>query len=156
MDDTSTPPRPADPDAASAALPATGPAVPSVQAVALKGLCPRCGAGTLFDGPIRFAPSCRACGLDIAGFDVGDGPAAFLTLILGALVVGLAIWLELALSPPHWVHLIWIPVTIGGVIGSLRLAKGALIALEYRNAAREWAAPPSAERAAIPQDDARS
>ncbi len=70
-------------------------------------------------------------------FNVGDGPAAFLTLILGSIVTGLAIWLELEVSPPWWVHLVWVPVTLGAVLGSLRLAKGALIALECRNAARE-------------------
>lgn len=142
MDDTSTPPggsRGTDPAAGVDGSAVKAATAPSPQNVALKGLCPRCGAATLFDGLIRFAPSCRACGLDFAAFNVGDGPAAFLTLILGALVTGLAIWLELAVSPPPWVHLIWIPVTIGGVIASLRLAKGALIALEYRNAAREGA-----------------
>jgi uncharacterized protein (DUF983 family) len=33
--------------------------------------------------------------------------------------------------------LIWIPVTAAGVIWSLRVAKAALLAAEYRNAARE-------------------
>ena len=71
-------------------------------------------------------------------FNVGDGPAAFLTLILGAIVVALAIALELTLHPPLWLHmLIWIPFTAAGVVLSLRAAKGALIAAEYRNAARE-------------------
>lgn len=111
---------------------------PSLADAALKGLCPRCGAPTLFDGLLRFAPRCRACGLDVAQFNVGDGPAAFLTLILGTIVVALAIWLELAVGPPLWVHmLVWIPVTAAGVVGSLRLAKAALLAAEYRNAARE-------------------
>ena len=104
----------------------------------LKGVCPRCGAPTLFAGPIRFADRCSACGLDFSSFNVGDGPAAFLTLILGTIVVILAITVELTLHPPLWLHmLIWIPVTLGGVVASLRLAKGWLIALEYRNAARE-------------------
>ena len=113
------------------------PAPPIVQ-VALKGLCPRCGAPTLFAGWARFADRCTACGLDIAQFNVGDGPAAFLTLILGAIVTALAIWLELAVGPPLWVHaLIWIPFTAAGVLWSLRLAKAALLAAEVRNAARE-------------------
>ncbi len=104
----------------------------------LKGLCPRCGAKALFATWIKFADRCRVCGLEIAGFNVGDGPAAFLTLILGAIVVTLAITLELSAEPPFWVHLIlWPPITAAGVILSLRLAKGWLIALEYRNAARE-------------------
>ena len=111
---------------------------PSILDAGLKGLCPRCGKPTLFAGWIRFADRCSACGLDFDEYNVGDGPAAFLTLILGTIVVALAIWLELTLHPPLWVHmLIWIPVTTLGVLGSLRLAKGALIAAEYRNAARE-------------------
>ena len=111
---------------------------PSILDVALKGICPRCAKPTLFRGMLKFADRCSACGLDFDKFNVGDGPAAFLTLILGTLVIGLVIWLQLALSPPWWVHLIvWPPVTIAMVIGSLRLAKGALIAAEYRNAARE-------------------
>ena len=102
------------------------------------GLCPQCGAKTLFSGWTSFAPNCRVCGLDLATFNVGDGPAAFLTLILGAVVVILAITLELTLGPPFWVHmLLWIPFTAIAVIGSLRLAKGALISLEYRHAAAE-------------------
>jgi len=104
----------------------------------LKGLCPRCAAKTLFAGWVKFADRCRACGLDYAAFNVGDGPAAFLTLILGAVVVIGAVTLELAVDPPFWVHLlIWPPVTLGGVVMSLRIAKGWLVALEYRNAARE-------------------
>jgi uncharacterized protein (DUF983 family) len=111
---------------------------PSLPQAALKGLCPRCGCPSLFAGWIEFADRCSICGLDLAQFNVGDGPAAFLTLILGTVVVALAIWLELAVGPPLWVHmLIWIPVTAAGVIGSLRIAKGALMAAEYRNAARE-------------------
>lgn len=111
---------------------------PRLLDAALKGLCPRCGARTLFAGFARFADQCPHCGLDFASFNVGDGPAAFLTLILGAIVVTLAIALELTVHPPLWLHmLIWIPFTAAGVMGSLRLAKGALMALEYRNAARE-------------------
>jgi len=111
---------------------------PTPLAAGLGGLCPRCGARTLFEGPIKFAPRCRACGLDFAVFNVGDGPAAFLILIIGAVVVGLALWLELAVSPPVWVHvLLWPIVTLALVVGSLRVGKGMLITLEYRNAARE-------------------
>lgn len=122
-----TPPRPA--------LPAS---TPTPIQVALGGLCPRCGAKTLFGGFATFAPKCSHCGLDFSSFNVGDGPAAFLTLILGAIVTAMAITLELTLHPPLWLHMmIWIPVTAAGVVVSLRAAKGALIAAEYRNAARE-------------------
>lgn len=111
---------------------------PAPLAAALRGVCPRCGAPGLFAGPVRFAPRCRACGLDYAGFNVGDGPAAFLIMIVGGLIVALAIITELSLHPPFWVHiLLWLPLTTAAVVGALRAAKGLLLALEYRNAARE-------------------
>ena len=104
----------------------------------LRGLCPRCSAPTLFAGTIKFADHCPACGLDYSSFNVGDGPVVFLTLGIGTLVTVLAVILELTVEPPFWVHaLIWIPVTLILVMGTLRFAKGLLLALEFRNAARE-------------------
>ena len=111
---------------------------PTPAAVAIKGLCPRCGAKTLFTGPIKFNDRCSACGLDFSGFNVGDGPAAFLTFLLGGLLVGLSLTLELTIEPPLWLlALILVPLGVATVIGSLRIAKGVLLALEYRNSARE-------------------
>lgn len=111
---------------------------PAPLQVGLQGLCPRCGARTLFEGVARFAPKCRACQLDYSAFNVGDGPAAFLALIVGGLVTALAIALELAAEPPFWVHvLLWLPLTAILVVGSLRIAKGMLLASEYRNSAGE-------------------
>ena len=111
---------------------------PSIAEVAVQGRCPRCGASTLFDGYSRFAPRCSACELDLTQFNVGDGPAAFLTLILGAIITACAVVVEVIFSPPFWVHiLLWLPITVIGVMTSLRVAKRALLAAEYRNAARE-------------------
>lgn len=106
--------------------------------VALKGLCPRCGAPKLFAGWVRFADTCPSCGLDLSAFNVGDGPAALLILILGAIIVGAALTLQVQASPPFWLQMvIWIPVTLAAVLGALRVSKAALLALEYRNKARE-------------------
>jgi len=111
---------------------------PGVTQAALLGLCPRCGAKTLFGSLVQFAPRCCACGLDLSIFNVGDGPAAFLTMIIGGLVVGLAVWLQLSVEPPWWVHaLLWIPLTVGGVIWGLRVSKAALLWSEFRQKAGE-------------------
>ena len=111
---------------------------PGLVPAALFGLCPRCGARCLFDGVAAFAPRCRVCGLDFAGFNVGDGPAAFLTLIIGALITGLALWLELSWHPPFWLHIVlWVPLTALAVVWGLRLGKGALLAAEYQRRAGE-------------------
>ena len=111
---------------------------PRTREAALHGLCPRCGARTLFDGWVKFAPHCRACGLDFSRFNVGDGPAAFLILIVGTVVVGLAAWLQVSVEPPWWVHvLLWLPLTVAGTLAGLRLAKAWLLASEYRRGAAE-------------------
>jgi len=111
---------------------------PGLVPAALFGLCPQCGARTLFDGPARFAARCRACGLDYGQFNVGDGPAAFLTMLIGALVVGLALWVEFAFSPPVWVHVVlWLPLISIATLGGLRVSKAALLAAEYARKARE-------------------
>lgn len=111
---------------------------PDTAQAALRGLCPRCGTHGLFRGVVSFSPSCRTCGLDYGQFNVGDGPAAFLIMIVGALVSTAAITLELNARPAFWVHiLVWVPVTTVLVIALLRLAKGLLLILEYKNQARE-------------------
>lgn len=111
---------------------------PALAQAALRGLCPACGSRTLFAGWIRFAARCRVCGLDFERFNVGDGPAAFLTLLVGGLVTVLAIWLQLSVEPPFWVHiLLWVPLTGVLVLAGLRVTKAALLVLEYNRKAGE-------------------
>ena len=106
-------------------------------AAALRGSCPRCGEQTLFAGPVAFAGRCRNCGLDFAAFNVGDGPAAFLILLVGAILTAAAIAVELAYSAPWWVHLVWIPLGAALTVGGLRLAKALLIQREFETGAGE-------------------
>ena len=103
----------------------------------VRGGCPHCGERTLFAGLVGFAPKCRACGLDFATFNVGDGPAAFLILIVGTIVTVGALLLDAVAEPPFWVHLVWIPVAAALTVGGLRLAKAGLLAQEYRHRAGE-------------------
>ena len=112
--------------------------VPShVLAAAAAGHCPRCDARTLFRGWVSFAPRCPGCGLDFAAFNVGDGPAAFLILIVGAILTTAAITVELVFEAPYWVHLLWLPLGLALTVGGLRLGKALLLAQEYRHRARE-------------------
>jgi uncharacterized protein (DUF983 family) len=111
---------------------------PETAQAALRGLCPRCSAPTLFAGVVSFALRCARCDLDLGQFNVGDGPAAFLIMIVGAIVTALAVIVQLSFEPPFWVHiLLWFPLTAALVVGLLRIAKAALLVLEYRNRARE-------------------
>ena len=87
---------------------------------------------------LTLKPRCASCGLDYAFADSGDGPAVFVILIVGFIVVGVALWMEvnyyataLAAFPaldsadhrlPRW-RCAW--------------CKGMLITLQYRHNARE-------------------
>lgn len=113
-------------------------APPSPLGVALACRCPRCGQGRLFSGFLTIAPACTACGLDYAFVDAGDGPAVFVIFVVGFVVIGLALWVELTFMPPIWLHmLLWIPLTLILSFGLLRPLKALLIALQYQNRAAE-------------------
>ena len=111
---------------------------PSIAKAALFGLCPQCGHKTLFAGLGQFADSCANCGLDFSSYNVGDGPAALLTMGIGTLIILLALAVDSVFHPPFWVHvIIWVPFTAALTVISLRMAKAALLAAEHRNRARE-------------------
>jgi len=102
------------------------------------GRCPRCGKGPLFAGYLQVAPRCTACDLDFAMFDVGDGASVFVILIVGFLVVGAALIVEIVWSPPYWVHaVLWLPAIAILSFGGLRLVKSTLMVLQYKHQARE-------------------
>jgi uncharacterized protein (DUF983 family) len=104
----------------------------------LAGHCPRCGEGQLFDGLLKVRPACRACGLDYGFADSGDGPAVFVMLLVGFLVLGFALWFEFTFKPSIWLHLvITAPVSIAVCLWTLRALKGVLIALQYKHNASE-------------------
>ena len=112
-------------------------AAPSLAAASLFGLCPQCGSRSLFAGIAKFAPKCSVCGLDLAAYNVGDGPAVFLILIIGAVLTVAALVVDGAFAPRWWVHLVWLPIGIALTLGGLRIGKAALLFQEYRHRARE-------------------
>jgi uncharacterized protein (DUF983 family) len=108
----------------------------SALSTGLAGRCPRCGEGPMFQGFLNLVPRCEACGLDFSFADSGDGPAVFVTLIAGFLVLGAALAVDIAYEPPIWVHLvIFLPLTLLVCLGLLRPLKGLLVASQYKNKA---------------------
>ena len=105
---------------------------------ALTCRCPRCGQGKLYQGLLAVRPACDSCGLDLSAHDSGDGPASLVILLLGAVVVGLAFWVEFRFEPPLWVHaLLWPAITLPLAILLIRPMKAALVALQFRHRASE-------------------
>ncbi|MGH6741528.1 MAG: DUF983 domain-containing protein [Bradyrhizobium sp.] len=109
--------------------------LPTVTESALRGLackCPRCGKGKLYAGFLTLRPNCEACGLDYAFIDSGDGPAVFVIMIAGAIVVTAALITEVKYQPPFWVHAaLWLPLTVVLALLLLPCVKGALVALQW-------------------------
>jgi uncharacterized protein (DUF983 family) len=100
--------------------------------------CPRCGKGKMFAGFLGLKPTCEACGLDYSFVDAGDGPAVFVILFAGAIVVGAALVTEVLYQPPLWVHaVLWVPLILITTLVPLRSMKGVLIALQYHHKAAE-------------------
>lgn len=100
----------------------------------LRCCCPRCGEGKLYRGLLTVTERCSVCDLDLSGQDSGDGPAVFVILIVGAIVVAVALWVELSFAPPFWIHILYqIPLVTGLSIGLLRPFKAVLIAYQYRH-----------------------
>jgi uncharacterized protein (DUF983 family) len=92
----------------------------------------------LFAGILTVRDECSVCGLDLRSCDTGDGPAVFAILIVGAVVVALAFWVEFRFSPPLWVHaVIWPILTLILAVAVMRPVKAALVALHYRLRATE-------------------
>jgi uncharacterized protein (DUF983 family) len=102
------------------------------------GRCPRCGQGALFKGFLGLQPACPACGVSFAASDSSEGPAVFIILGAGALMVGLALWAEVTFSPPLWLHLlIFMPLTLAVCLGLLRPLKALMIHQQYRTRAEQ-------------------
>jgi uncharacterized protein (DUF983 family) len=115
--------------------------LPTVTESALRGLacrCPRCGKGKLYAGFLDLRPACETCGLDYAFIDAGDGPAVFVIMIAGAIVVTAALITEVKYQPPFWVHAaLWLPLTLAVTLWPLRAIKSLLIALQFHHKAAE-------------------
>jgi len=111
------------------------PSAPLMRAI-FGARCPRCGAGKLFKGFLTFRPACPTCNLDFTKIDTGDGPAVFVILIAGFVIVAAALVVEVVFAPPYWVHLaLWLPLTLIVSIGLLRPIKAGLAVMQYRHKA---------------------
>ena len=104
----------------------------------LRGRCPHCGAGSMFAGFLTLRPRCESCGLDYRFADSGDGPAIFVILGAGFVVVFAALIVEVLYRPPFWLHAaLWLPLILLTTLAPLRIIKGLLIALQYHHKAEE-------------------
>jgi len=102
------------------------------------GKCPECGKGHMFRSWLKLADHCENCGLDFSFAAPDDGPAFFSQCIVAFPLTFVIVWLQIAYSPPLWVHLVFsIPIMVIGCVLPLRPIKGWLVASQYVNKAQE-------------------
>lgn len=107
------------------------PPLPPLQ-TGIRGRCPRCGKGQLFDGFLTLRRDCEICGLDYSFADPADGPAFFVICFACVPSVVLALWIEVKFMAPYWVHLVTtLPFLLLTCIPPLRPLKGWLVASQY-------------------------
>lgn len=105
---------------------------PGLVSAALSGLCPRCGAPTLFAAPARLADECATCGLDLLKLERGGRFVGVVTMLLALALILVALTVDEWLRPPLWASLaFWGPVTMGSVIGALRFYKTMWVYHQY-------------------------
>jgi len=105
---------------------------PGLVSAALSGLCPRCGAKTLFAAPAGLADECADCGLDILGLERGGRFVGVVTMLLALVMILAALGVDEWLRPPLWASfLCWGPVTVGSVIFGLRFYKTMWVYHQY-------------------------
>jgi uncharacterized protein (DUF983 family) len=105
---------------------------PGLVSAALSGLCPRCGAHTLFEGPAQLADECRACGLDLLALERGGRFVGVVTMLLALVLILAALATDEWLRPPLWASfLFWGSVTVASVVFALRLWKTMWVYHQY-------------------------
>lgn len=104
----------------------------------LKGRCPRCGQGALFESFLTVGEQCKSCGLSYSFADAGDGPAFFVSSAGMIPAVAFVLWMEFSVGAPYWLNaLLTIPLLFAVCVLPLRPLKGYMVALQYVNDAHE-------------------
>lgn len=86
----------------------------------------------MFRAFLKVADRCPACGEELHHHRADDAPPYFVIFIVGHIVVPLALWTELAYTPPYWVHWsLWLPLTALLSIGLLQPVKGAVVGWQW-------------------------
>lgn len=94
--------------------------------------CPACGKGKLFRAYLKINDACPNCGEDLHHHRADDLPPYLAIVIVGHLLIGLMIHLDMAwhISPMTYL-LVLLPVGIVMPLVLLPLIKGGVVALQW-------------------------
>ncbi|XSG82349.1 MAG: DUF983 domain-containing protein [Methyloligella sp. ZOD6] len=94
--------------------------------------CPACGEGKMFTKYLKVTDHCGQCGEALHHHRADDAPPYVTISIVGHIVVGLMLSVEMAYRPEMWIHWsLWLPLTVILCLLMLPPIKGALVALQW-------------------------
>ena len=97
----------------------------------LRGHCPACGKGRIFNGFLKVVPACEVCAAPLGLARADDAPPYFTILVVGHIIIPLLFVVERTTDQlPIWMmSAIFLPLTLGLAIGLIRPIKGATVGL---------------------------
>lgn len=100
----------------------------------MKLRCPHCGKGRLFRSYLKVTDKCDVCGEELFHHRADDMPPYIAILIVGHVIVGLMLELELHASIEPWVYLVtMVPAALILPLIMLPSIKGAIVGLQWAN-----------------------
>ena len=98
----------------------------------LRGKCPSCGSGSLFNSYLKIGEHCHQCGEELHHHRADDAPPYFTIFIVGHIVIPLALAVERLWQPEMYVHMVvWLPLTLLLTLLLLPAVKGAVVGLQW-------------------------
>jgi len=94
--------------------------------------CPRCGTGKLFRAYLKISDACPACGEELHHHRADDLPPYIAIFIVGHVLVGVMLHLEMATPPhPYFYLLTMVPLALFLPLLLLPAIKGAVVGLQW-------------------------
>ena len=115
--------------------PLATPAARSVRKAMWRGFglrCPACGQGKMFSSYLKINDRCPVCAEELHHHRADDAPPYFTMLIVGHIVVGSILAVEVAFAPPMWTQMTgWPILAVALSLLLLPRIKGTLVALQW-------------------------
>jgi uncharacterized protein (DUF983 family) len=115
--------------------------------------CPKCGEGKLFRAYLKVNDTCPVCGEELFHHRADDVPAYIAIVIVGHIIVGLMLHIEMTYHDvnPMWYFAILVPLAVVMPLVMLPSIKGAVVGLQWAN--RMHGFDPNFHDPALPEED---
>jgi uncharacterized protein (DUF983 family) len=119
-----------EPDRSTPSNPWPMPSLATAIGRGLRGRCPACGKGRIFNGFLKVVDSCSECSAPLGLARADDAPPYFTILIVGHIIIPLLFLVDRGQELPLWaMSAIFLPLTLALTLGLIRPIKGGTVGL---------------------------